>query len=153
MQITQVVLSSFAPCFLRVASQKAKPLYLPKPSQDGYLFCMWNVENFFDNKDDHRKTEPDKEYDSWFGNNPKDFKLKLDHIVEVLLKMNNGTGPDILALAEVEEASEVPNLLVAALNAKLPADNHYTDIAFKNPHGGRCIATCVISKLQFNPTE
>ncbi|MBJ7343689.1 MAG: hypothetical protein JHD09_00240, partial [Gemmataceae bacterium] len=117
------------------------------PSQDGYLFCMWNVENFFDNKDNHRKTEPDKEYDSWFGNNPKDFKLKLDHIVEVLLKMNNGTGPDILALAEVEEASEVPNLLVASLNAKLPADNHYTDIAFKNPHGGRCIATCVISKL------
>ena len=61
--------------------------------------------------------------------------------------MNNGAGPDILALAEVEEASEVPNLLMASLNAKLPADNQYRDIAFKNPHGGRCIATCVISKL------
>jgi len=123
------------------------PLPAKAPSQDGYLFCMWNVENFFDNKDDHRKTEPDKEYDSWFGNNPKDFKLKLDHIVEVLLRMNNGTGPDILALAEVEEDSQVPNLLVASLNAKLPPDNQYRDIAFKNPHGGRCIATCVISKL------
>jgi len=119
-----------------------------QPPKEGYLFCMWNAENFFDNKDNHRKTVPDKEYDSWFGNNPQDFKLKLDHIVEVLLKMNFENGPDILALAEIEEDSDVPRLLMESLNSKLPETSEkYKYFAFKNPHGGRCIATCVISKL------
>lgn len=149
-------MNSYCPsCFIMVfalLSSGCFPENKISPSEktavkDGYLFCMWNVENFFDNKNDHRKTEPDKEYDSWFGDHPADFKLKLDHIVEVLLKMNNQTGPDILALAEVEEDSLVPELLKAALNSKLPPDNQYQQIAFKNPHGGRCIATCVISKL------
>src|SRR5436853_537559 len=30
---------------------------------DSYLFCHWNVENFFDDQLDHRKGPGDREYD------------------------------------------------------------------------------------------
>lgn len=108
---------------------------------------MWNVENFFDNRDDHRHTEPDKDYDTWFSSNPRDFQLKLENLTKVILAMNSGNGPDILALAEVEEGSLAPELLIASLNNRLPNDLHYKHLAFKNPHGGRSIATCVISRI------
>jgi len=111
------------------------------------LFCMWNAENFFDNQDNHRHNEPDKEYDHWFATNPRDFQLKLENLTSVLLSMNGRKGPDILALAEVEEESRAPELLMQALNRKLPSELAYQHLAFKNPHGGRSIATCVISRL------
>src|SRR6266851_5279309 len=39
-----------------------------------YLFCHWNVENFFDDKHDNRHHKADKEFDSWFSSNPKIFQ-------------------------------------------------------------------------------
>jgi hypothetical protein len=34
----------------------------------GYLFCLWNVENLFDDQNDGRKGQGDKEYLSHGGN-------------------------------------------------------------------------------------
>src|SRR4051794_26684083 len=60
------------------------------------FFCLWNVENFFDDVDDGRKGPGDKEYDPWLANHPEMLKLKLDKLTEALLKMNDGKGPDII---------------------------------------------------------
>src|SRR6266446_101970 len=72
----------------------AAKLAITSPS-DGYLFCFWNMENFFDDKNDGRKGPGDKEYDGWFANNPSILKLKLTKLSEALLKLNGGKGPDI----------------------------------------------------------
>src|SRR5690348_2961361 len=53
----------------------------------GYLFCFWNAENFFDDQEDRRPTQPDKDYDAWFAaDGAKVFKQKLKNLTEVLLK-------------------------------------------------------------------
>src|SRR5262249_10335346 len=67
-----------------------------------YLFCFWNVENFFDDKLDGYSHQPDKEYDAWFAESPKFLNMKLDHLSEALIALNDGRGPDILAIAECE---------------------------------------------------
>src|SRR5260370_8746151 len=69
---------------------------------EGYLFCFWNVENFFDDQEDDRLQGPDRDYDRWYAKDPAILKLKLTHITEALIDMNAGRGPDIIALAEVE---------------------------------------------------
>src|SRR5262245_7356803 len=69
---------------------------------DGYLLCFWNVENLFDDRADGRTQPGDKEYDGWLATNPAMLKLKLDKLSEAILKLNDGRGPDILAIAAVE---------------------------------------------------
>src|SRR5438477_9295224 len=44
-----------------------------------YYFCFWNLENFFDDQNDHR-TGPDEEYDLWFSEDKGDFEKKLKHL-------------------------------------------------------------------------
>ncbi len=34
---------------------------------DGYLFCFWNVENLFDDRNDGRSAPGDKEFDGWLA--------------------------------------------------------------------------------------
>ncbi len=113
-----------------------------------YLFCFWNTENFFDDEVNGWKTEPDKDFDQWFANTPAVLKEKLDHLSGALIKMNGGKGPDILALAEVE-SERAAELLRGALNDKLrdPA-LHYKNVLFKDPHGGRHIATAILTRLE-----
>src|SRR5437660_3667792 len=91
---------------------KAAPI-----SQTEFVFCHWNVENFFDDKDDGRTGPGDKEYDGLFAGNPDLLKQKLGKLTEAILKMNAGKGPDILALVEVESV-RAAELLQQAMNAK-----------------------------------
>ena len=58
-----------------------------------YLFCFWNLENFFDDKLDGWTDKPDKEYDAWFAENPKVLREKLNHLSEALIEMNGGIVP------------------------------------------------------------
>src|SRR5262245_37327786 len=58
-----------------------------------YLFCFWNVENFFDDQRDGRTGPGDKEYDGWYADHPEMLQLKLAKLTEALLKMNSGRGP------------------------------------------------------------
>jgi hypothetical protein len=83
-----------------------------------YLFCFWNVENFFDDMVDHRINEVDRQYDEWFGKHPDVFRRKLGNLTEVLCKLKDGKGPDIIALAEVEDR-RAADLLMRALNREL----------------------------------
>jgi endonuclease/exonuclease/phosphatase family metal-dependent hydrolase len=116
------------------------------PPADGYLFCFWNVENLFDDKDNNR-TGADKEYDAWFAQNDADRKLKYAHLSDALVKLNGGRGPDILAVVEVESV-RAAELLRDALNERLtdPA-LHYNQVLMKDLEAGRHIAPAIITRL------
>jgi endonuclease/exonuclease/phosphatase family metal-dependent hydrolase len=116
-------------------------------AKNTYLFCFWNVENFFDDQDDKRTAAGDKIYDRWFAENPEILKLKLAKLTEVLLKMNGGKGPDIIALVEVE-SPRAAELLKDTLNEQLAEPAlAYRQAICKEVHVGRHIAPAVISRL------
>jgi endonuclease/exonuclease/phosphatase family metal-dependent hydrolase len=112
-----------------------------------YLFCFWNAENFFDDKVNGWKTEPDRAFDTWFARDPKAFQRKLENLTEVLAALNDRKGPDILALAEVE-TERAAQLLTESLNQAIGRRAPpYQHVLMKNPHGGRNIATAIITRL------
>jgi len=124
------------------------------PDKGEVLFCHWNVENLFDDKDDKRGTI-DEEFDNPFAQNEKLRDLKYDRIASALLKMNNGVGPDIIVLCEVESV-RAGDLLRGVLNKKLKdakADDklQYGNLMMKNLAAGRHIAPCVITRLPVIP--
>ncbi|HMC65843.1 MAG TPA: hypothetical protein VKI65_12970, partial [Gemmataceae bacterium] len=95
-----------------------------------YLFCFWNVENLFDDREDGRQ-QVDKEYDVWFARDTEALQLKLKRLSEALLRLNNGKGPDILAMAEVENV-RAAELLRDELNRRLSDDSlHYKNLLMK----------------------
>src|ERR1700722_14379956 len=40
------------------------------PGSKSVVFCVWNMENLFDDKDDHR-LHVDEEFDRWFAHDPE----------------------------------------------------------------------------------
>jgi endonuclease/exonuclease/phosphatase family metal-dependent hydrolase len=143
-------LALLAVVLLRLWSDRrqGQPVDGPPEARAGgdFLFCSWNLENFFDDQDDHR-TGADREYDAWFANDPSALREKLDHLSAALLKLNDGKGPDIFAGVEVESA-RAAELLCDALNKRLndPA-LHYTHILMKEVSGGRHIAPMILTRL------
>jgi endonuclease/exonuclease/phosphatase family metal-dependent hydrolase len=113
---------------------------------EDYLFCFWNTENFFDDRLDGERRQPDKDYDTWFANDREALQLKLSHLTSVLAAMNRGRGPDILAIAEAESERAV-ELLKDSLNRAIRDAPPYRHVAFRDPKGGRHIATAVITRL------
>jgi endonuclease/exonuclease/phosphatase family metal-dependent hydrolase len=118
--------------------------------ENEFLFCFWNVENLFDDKDDKRR-EVDEAYDNPFAENQKLRELKFDRIASALLKMNDGKGPDVIACAEVESV-RAGELLMGVLNRKLKDAKkddklQYKFQAMQNLDAGRHIAPCVISRV------
>jgi endonuclease/exonuclease/phosphatase family metal-dependent hydrolase len=112
-----------------------------------YLFCFWNTENFFDDVRNGERRMPDKEFDTWFAQDPAVFRQKLANLTTVLAGLNDGRGPDILALAEVE-TEHAAELLRDSLNEKVGAKAPpYKAVLYRNPHGGRDIATVIITRL------
>jgi len=101
----------------------------------------------FDDREDDRLQGSDREFDHWFAGDPAALKLKLSHLSEALVEMNGHRGPDIIALAEVE-SQNAAELLRDALNSKLSDSSmHYSHVLFKDPKGGRHIATAIITRL------
>ncbi|MFO0938261.1 MAG: hypothetical protein U0798_17285 [Gemmataceae bacterium] len=121
-----------------------------KPAASGearqITFCFWNVENLFDDQDDKRNSV-DEPYDNAFSHNSKLRQLHYDHTAQMLLKMNGGRGPDIIACAEVESI-RAAEILMGTLNkfVKNPSDK-YKHVLMKNLDAGRHISTCVITRL------
>lgn len=111
-----------------------------------YLFCFWNVENLFDDKDD-RLPRPDDAYDKYFSGDEDALKAKLDKLAGVLMKMNGGKGPDVLCAAEVE-SERAAQLLMGAMNAKLDDKLlHYREVVYADPKGKRSISVPMITRL------
>src|SRR5581483_5035723 len=117
-----------------------------------YLFCFWNVENLFDDRDDGRTGPGDREYDHWFAEHPELLQEKLDHLSQALLALNDGKGPDILAVAEVESV-RAAELLQQALNRGLEKGGvqgeewAYGNVLMKEVSAGRHIAPAIITRL------
>jgi endonuclease/exonuclease/phosphatase family metal-dependent hydrolase len=118
-----------------------------------YLFCFWNVENLFDDHFNHRLNEADKPYDEWFAEDAEARTLKYRHLSEVLLKMNQGRGPDILAVAEVESL-RAAELLRTELNDRLPDERlHYAEPLFEEVNSGRHIAPAILLRKEFKASR
>ena len=111
------------------------------------LFCFWNGENLFDDKNDKRTAPGDKEHDTWLSGNPAVLKEKLGKLTEALLKMNGGKGPDILGMVEVEN-TRAAELLRNALNDKLKDPSlHYGAPIMREIKKGRHIAPILLTRL------
>ena len=79
----------------------------------GFYIANWNVENLYDTVDD-----PDNPFDDEFlPNNPTTrwtrvrYETKLNNLAQVISGMNNGNGPDILGIEEVENDDVVRDLV------------------------------------------
>src|SRR5262249_37430872 len=117
------------------------------PDAGGYLFCFWNVENLFDDHNDNRKGPGDRDFDPWFANNPDILKLKLSRLSKALIGLNDGKGPDILAVVEVESV-RAAELLRDDLNKRLKDESlHYQPVLMKNVSAGRHIAPAILTRL------
>ncbi len=117
------------------------------PGPQSYLFCFWNVENLFDDKVHNWPHEPDKTFDLWFAKDEKARKQKYENLARVLAGLNEGRGPDILAVAEVE-SQRAADLLAESINQRLKDSAlHYKHVIYKDPHGGRSIGTAVLTRL------
>ena len=111
------------------------------------MMGFWNLENFFDDHDDGRNGQGDKEYDTMFAKHPELFRLKLDKLCEGILSLAPGRGPDIMAMAEVEDIRAAQELQ-AALNARIPDPNlHYKNLLMKEMNSGRHIAPAILTRL------
>jgi endonuclease/exonuclease/phosphatase family metal-dependent hydrolase len=119
----------------------------PAAPSDGYLFCFWNVENLFDDEPNLKLREPDKHFDRWFAEDKEAREQKYKNLADVLLALNDGRGPDILAVAEVE-SKRAAEMLAETLNGRLDQALHYKNVVYRNPSGGRHIATAVLTRLK-----
>jgi len=119
----------------------------PEQPADGYLFCFWNVENLFDDKEDGYKRQPDKDYDEEFAKTEGLFDEKLGKLSKVLLSMNGGKGPDILALAEVENENAADQLRQRLNKDLSDKAEPYKNLLFKENKSGRNIAPAILTRL------
>ncbi len=120
----------------------------PPGGTHSVVFMCWNVENLFDDRDD-RRNSIDEPYDNWFAHDAEARKLKYDHLAEIILRVNDGKGPDVFAGVEVESLRSA-ELLMETLNAKLPeGSKKYEHVAMKEltQHAGRYMAPCLISRI------
>ena len=65
------------------------------PGAKSVVFCHWNMENLFDDRDDRRRPGVDEDYDNWFARNPEDRRAKYAKLaresgVDVMLAGDGG---------------------------------------------------------------
>jgi hypothetical protein len=115
------------------------------PGSKDVVFCAWNLENLFDDRDD-RRNSTDEPYDNWFARDGATRDAKYQKIAEWLVRLNGGNGPDVFVGIEIE-SYRAAELLKDALNARLPAGAaRYQYVAMEEVSAGRHIAPCVISR-------
>lgn len=99
----------------------------------GFHVANWNVENLFDTVDDPRNRGdneflPDNPEMRW---TKERFETKLENLAQVIAGMNDGEGPDILGLEEVEN-EEVIGRLIRKIEGK---DYHIVHVSSPDPRG------------------
>lgn len=110
------------------------------------VFCVWNLENLFDDRDDHLKP-PDEEYDAWFARDAAARTKKYHNLATALLKLNGGRGPDVIVGMELESLRSAV-MLQDALNAAMKGGEPYRHVATKElANAGRHIAPGIVSRL------
>ncbi|MBI9072300.1 MAG: endonuclease/exonuclease/phosphatase family protein [Melioribacteraceae bacterium] len=94
-------------------------------SQDTVYVASYNLENLFDNIDD-----PDKKDEEFLAEGKKQWtdariEQKFANLAKVINYMNNGVGPDILGVVEVEHE----HLLLSLIEKHLKSKNYKTAYA------------------------
>jgi len=122
-------------------------------SAKSVVFCLWNMENVFDDKFDRRNHSADKEFDAWFSSDASLRQLKYQRLTEALLRFNHGIGPDIIVGIEIE-SYRAAELLKNSLNSELPAQAApYEHVAMKELNAGRHIAPAVIARYPLSRAQ
>ena len=87
------------------------PLFAQKDTTVLYV-ASWNLENLFDTFDDTDKNDEDFLPDGYKKWTDERLEVKYENLSKVIRFMNDGKGPDILAVQEVEHKSLLKNLLL-----------------------------------------
>ena len=84
----------------------------PLARADNFTIASWNCENLFDTVDDP-KVEGDEEFtpDGPKHWTPERLDIKLKNLASAISKMNDGRGPDVLGVCEVENRKVVEMLV------------------------------------------
>ena len=90
-----------------------------------YYVGWWNVENLFDEENTPRRTDKLQRAigDDLAGWTPARRDRKVSQLASVIAQMNDGAGPDLLGVCEVENRF-VLDLLIATLATPLPGRNY-----------------------------
>lgn len=116
------------------------------PIPHDLLCCTWNVENFYDDRDDPAISDPDE---NLFAADPELVARKIDLLSATLAAQNEGRGPDVLVLVEVESRRCV-QLLAAALNRRIRQTDPYRFIIFHEHHLDRGLAPAILSRFELS---
>lgn len=79
-------------------------------SSGNIAIAFYNVENFFDTVDNPHKTDDDFTPAGRYRYGTRIYEQKLHNIATAIASMNDGAGPVLLGLAEVENATVLDNL-------------------------------------------
>ncbi len=88
------------------------PVFMAQNGKDHYVatVAFWNVENLFDLEDDPKTDDNDYLPDGPYKWTKERYQLKLDHLAQVLEKLGDEDGPEILGLCEVENKTVLEDL-------------------------------------------
>ena len=81
-------------------------------ANDTLYIAAWNIENLFDSIDDPNKRDEDFLPDGKKEWSQEKIDKKIEHLAEVIASMNNGNGPSILGVTEVEHQHLLDTMLV-----------------------------------------
>ena len=85
---------------------------------DTLFVATWNLENLFDTTDDAGKHDGEFTPESRIQWTQQRLDLKLSHLARVIKAMNNGNGPDILGVVEVEHQALLDSLINGYMGEK-----------------------------------
>ena len=100
-----------------------------QPDSTRYCIAFYNVENLFDPEDDPEKNDDDFTPNGFYHWTNKKFYKKLNDIAKVFLAINGWAPPDIIGLAEIENANVLRKL---CYNTGLKA-YHYRYVHYDSP--------------------
>lgn len=80
--------------------------------QEEFFTAFWNVENLFDTSDDPSRNDSEFLPSGSRNWDNQKFHQKILNLSSVIMSMNNGKGPDLMGLCEIENRAVVESLLV-----------------------------------------
>ncbi len=121
---------------------------IPTPeqfSQRNYFVVMsWNVENLFDTEKDPKTNDIEFTPQGSQQWDKKDFQSKIYNLSDVIRRVDDGFGPDIIGLCEVENKFVLEELCRHPNIQSLG----YKYIYHRNGHDGRGIDVAMISRFE-----
>jgi predicted extracellular nuclease len=106
--------------------------------KDTLFIATWNLENLFDTVHDPGKKDEEFTPESIKEWTPQRLNVKLHNLASIIKMMNNGKGPDILGVTEVEHRA-----LLDSMIAKYLPDKNY-DVAYMESPDNRGIDNGII---------